>query len=116
MSSNQRQLFWVGSSRKDLLSQPHEVRQCVGYALHVVQNGRQPDNSKPFKQGGAGVMEIVVNHDSDTFRTMYVAKLQKGIYVLHSFQKKSKSGKATPKPDIDKIQARYKEALEADKD
>ncbi|WP_320169927.1 type II toxin-antitoxin system RelE/ParE family toxin [Maridesulfovibrio sp.] len=111
---NQRQLFWVGTSKKDLLSQAVEVRQCVGYALHTVQNGGIPENSKPFKQGGSGVMEIVVNHDTDTYRTMYVAKLQKGIYILHSFQKKSKTGKATPKSDIEKIQARYREALKAD--
>ncbi|WP_212637006.1 type II toxin-antitoxin system RelE/ParE family toxin [Desulfovibrio gilichinskyi] len=116
MSVNQRQLFWVGTSLKDLLGQPVEVRQCVGYALHVVQDGRTPENAKAFKQGGSGVIEISIDHDTDTFRTMYVAKLDKGVYVLQSFQMKSKSGKATPKADIDKIQARYKETLKADKE
>jgi phage-related protein len=32
------------------------------------------------------------------------------IYVLHAFQKKSKRGKETPKPDIDLIKARLKVA------
>jgi phage-related protein len=32
------------------------------------------------------------------------------IYVLHVFQKKSKSGIATPKPDMDLIEDRLKQA------
>ena len=32
------------------------------------------------------------------------------IFVLHSFQKKSKNGIATPKQDIDTIKRRLKEA------
>lgn len=34
------------------------------------------------------------------------------VFVLHAFQKKSKSGKATPKPELDKINRRLKEAKE----
>ncbi|MGP0062511.1 MAG: type II toxin-antitoxin system RelE/ParE family toxin [Isosphaeraceae bacterium] len=33
-------------------------------------------------------------------------------YVLHAFQKKSKKGIATPKPDVDLMKQRYKEAKE----
>jgi len=33
------------------------------------------------------------------------------IYVLHCFQKKSKSGKSTPLPDIELIRARLQAAL-----
>jgi phage-related protein len=40
-------------------------------------------------------------------------KLSEDIYVLHVFQKKSKSGIATPKPDMDVIRLRLKLA-EAD--
>jgi phage-related protein len=37
------------------------------------------------------------------------------IYVLHAFQKKSKSGIATPKEEIELIKARHKQALELSK-
>jgi len=53
-------------------------------------------------------MELKENHDRATFRTMYVAKFPDGVYVLHVFQKKSKSGIATPQEDIDLVQERYK--------
>ncbi len=115
MSLNQRELFWVGSSLEDLKEQPGDVRSAVGHALHEIQCGRTPDNATSFKQGGNGVMEIKVDFGKETYRTMYVAKLKKGVYVLHSFQKKSKKGKATPLADVRKIQIRYKEALKNDK-
>jgi phage-related protein len=34
------------------------------------------------------------------------------VFVLHVFQKKSKSGIATPKPDMELIEARLKRAAE----
>ncbi|OEU70169.1 MAG: hypothetical protein BA863_00985 [Desulfovibrio sp. S3730MH75] len=114
MSANEQKIIWVGSSKKDLRNQPLEVVQAVGYSLHVAQQGGCPENSEAFGQGGSGVMEISVDCKTDTYRTMYVAKLTKGVYVLHSFQKKSKKGKSTPKAEIDKVKARYKEAVDYD--
>lgn len=57
-------------------------------------------------------MELVEDHDRSTYRAAYVARLPDAVYVLHCFQKKSKSGIATPKPDIDLIRRRYRVALE----
>lgn len=88
MDFRERQLLWVGTSKEDLLAQPNEVKQAVGYALHQVQHGVTPHNATSFSQGGSGVMEIKIPFDTDTYRTMYVAKLKKGVYILHSFQKK----------------------------
>ena len=34
------------------------------------------------------------------------------MFVLHAFQKKSKSGIATPKPEIELIKQRLKQAIE----
>lgn len=68
--------------------------------------GRKADYTKSMSGLGAGVFEIVADHDGDTYRSVYAVKLGEDIYVLHSFQKKSKTGIKTPKPDIDLIKAR----------
>ena len=63
--------------------------------------------AKPLKGfGGASVMEIVTPFDGNTWRTVYTLRLKDVVYVLHAFQKKSKSGIATPKKEIDLIRRR----------
>ena len=42
--------------------------------------------------GSAGVLEVVEDHDGDTYRAVYTVKLAGAVYVLHAFQKKSKTG------------------------
>ena len=101
---------WVGSSRDDLLALPEEVRREVGYALYVAQNGDKADNAKPLKGFGGGVLEVVEHHDGDTYRAVYTVRLKRAVYVLHAFQKKSKSGIKTPKKDLDLIDTRLKAA------
>lgn len=109
-------LRWVGSSRGDLRTFPTPVRQEVGFALYLAQLGRKAPKVKPLRGfGGAGVLEVVSNHDGDTYRAVFTIKLPTGVYVLHAFQKKSHKGIATPKPDLDLIQQRLKLAIEADK-
>ncbi|MBF0382188.1 MAG: type II toxin-antitoxin system RelE/ParE family toxin [Magnetococcales bacterium] len=60
--------------------------------------------------GGAGVLEVVEDHVSDTYRAVYTVKLAGVVFALHTFKKKSKQGIATPKPDMEKIEERLKEA------
>ena len=60
--------------------------------------------------GGAGVVEIVTDHRGDTFRAVYTLRYAGAVYVLHAFQKKSKSGRATPRQEIDLIKKRMREA------
>ena len=110
-------LRWVGSSRDDLLALPDEVRREVGYALFVAQNGEKADSAKPLKGlGGGGVLEVVENHDGDTYRAVYTIRFARAVYVLHAFQKKSKAGIKTPKKDMDLIEARLKAAQRMEKD
>jgi len=102
---------WVGSSYDDLLALPEEVRREVGYALYVAQNGDKADNAKPLKGfGGGGVLEVVEDHDGDTYRAVYTVRFERAVYVLHAFQKKSKSGIKTPQKDLDLIETRLKAA------
>ena len=62
--------------------------------------------------GGASVVEIVEDYDGETYRAVYTVKFATAIYVLHAFQKKSKSGIATPRREIDLIDERLKRAKE----
>jgi len=105
-------LLWVGSSKKDLQAMPDEVQDSFGYALHLAQTGAKHTHAKPLKGfGSAGVLEVVESEAGSTYRAVYTAKVAAAVYVLHCFQKKSTSGIATPKPDLDLIRDRLKAAL-----
>jgi phage-related protein len=107
-----RRVVWLGDSRKNLQAFPQRVRRDMGAALFVAQRGETAEHVKPFKGVGSGVMEIGERYATNAYRLIYAVQLGKSIYVLHVFQKKSKSGIATPKMDVDLIVKRYKEARE----
>jgi len=104
-------LGWVGSSKKDLRAMPAEVQREFGYALYLAQAGRKHEKAKALKGfGSAGILEVVTSGKGSTFRAVYTVKIAGRVYVLHCFQKKSKQGIATPKPEMDLIRERLKEA------
>ena len=104
-------VIWVGSSRMDLREFPDPVQDYMGYALYVAQRGGKHRDAKPLSGfGGAGVVEIVKDHRGDTFRAVYTVKFAGTVYVLHAFQKKSKTGRETPRRDIELIKQRLREA------
>src|SRR2546429_521498 len=105
-----RPLFWMGDSLKTLRSFPDPVRGDIGHSLYIVQGGITPHDAKPLKGIDSGVFEIVARHDGETYRAVYAVKIGQHVYVLHVFQKKSKSGIKTPQADIDLIVKRLKEA------
>lgn len=104
-----KQLIWVGSSRSDLKDLPSEVQDGIGYALYQAQLGCFPDDAKPLK-GFKDVIEIIEDFDKNAYRAVYAMKLGDCLYVLHVFQKKSKSGIKTPKEDIELIERRLQTA------
>jgi phage-related protein len=108
---------WIASSLKDIKTFPVEVQKEFGFALFEAQKGGKHPDAKPLKGfSGAGVLEVVENHDGDTFRAVYTVRFKEVVYVLHCFQKKSKSGIATPKQDIDLIKLRLRDAEERHKE
>jgi phage-related protein len=109
-------LVWMGNSLETVRSFPEAVKDEIGFALYQAQAGRKHLNAKPLKGLGPGVIEIISDYRSDTFRAVYTVRLGLKIYVLHAFQKKSKSGIATPKPDIELIKHRLKRAGELHKE
>lgn len=106
-----KQLFFVRSSQKDLQKLPAEVRRETGHALLRVQWGEVPIQAKALKGfGGADVLELIVRHDGDSYRAVYTVRFAEAVYVLHCFQKKSKSGISTPKQELDLIRQRLRDA------
>ena len=106
---------WVGSSRDDLKSFPDEVQQALGFDLYQVHVGEMPASAKPLTGNVRGVYELKERDEGNAYRAVYIAKLKNKIYVLHCFQKKSKSGIATPQHDIELIEKRLKLAIEDSK-
>ena len=103
---------FVGGSKADLSDFPDAVKQDVGHALFIAQEGGRADNIKTLQGfGGGGVVEVTEDHDGETYRCIYTTKIEDVIVVLHAFQKKSKRGSETPRHDIDRINARLKLAL-----
>lgn len=104
-------LEWIASSHKDLMALPVGVRRLFGYALSLAQSGDRHDYAKVLKGfGGGGVLEVLEDAASGTYRAIYTVKFEEAVFVLHCFQKKSKRGIATPKEDMDIIRARLKVA------
>lgn len=102
-------LYWVASSKKDLLKMPERVVDVFGYALYLAQSGNKHSQAKPLKGfGSAGVLEVVEDDDGNTYRAVYTVKFSSGIYVLHCFQKKSHKGIETTKHDREVIETRLK--------
>jgi phage-related protein len=114
MLEGRKELVWMGDSLKRLRKFPNEVRDEIGYALYLAEFG-EPHPSVKHMQG-YNALEIVADHDGETFRGVYTTKFRDCIYVLHCFQKKSKKGAKTPQPDLDLIRKRLKEAQEHYKD
>ena len=104
-------LIWVGDSLEAVRSFPAEVKDEVGVALLHAQFGGKHEKAKPLRHIGPGILEVVSDHRSNTFRAVYTVRFARRVYVLHAFQKKSKTGIATPKPEIELIKQRLKRAI-----
>lgn len=103
--------YFLGSSQSEIRSFPKEVRQEIGFAIETAQLGGKAINVVPlvgFK--GAGVLEIFSDFDGDTFRAVYTVRFPETVYVLHAFKKKSKSGIATPRKEMELVRSRLRAA------
>ncbi len=98
-------LNFVGSSLDDLRNFPEEARKAAGFELFAVQRGLEPNDWKSMPSIGRGVKEIRI-HILGEWRVIYVAKFEDAVYVLHSFQKKSRK---TNQHDIEIVRKRYKQ-------
>jgi len=107
-------VMWVGSSKDDISDLPGPVKASLGHRLRQVQNGETPLDMKPLTQFGTGVFELRERFEKSAYRLVYVVNLEKAIYVLHAFMKKSRFGIGLPKPDAELIETRLKRAHTVD--
>jgi phage-related protein len=102
---------WVGSAKRVLDAMPDDVKDVFGHAIDVAQAGGKHLDAKVLAGfGSAGVLEVVDDHRGDTYRAVYTVKFAGWVYVLHCFQKKSRSGIKTPKEDMELVHARLQAA------
>jgi phage-related protein len=101
-------LVFLGNSRDDLRMFSDTAKRKTGFQLRRLQRGVEPEDWKPMKTIGAGVLEIRVRDDIGAWRVVCVAKLADAVYVLHAFQKRTQ---ATPKREIDLAAVRFKELM-----
>ena len=111
-AEGEKELFWIGSSHRDLLAFPERVKDRIGTALGAAQFGGKHPAAKPWKGEGPGVLEIVEDHAGDTYRAVYTVRFEKAAYVLHAFQKKSPQGVKTARTDVELVHKRLQAARE----
>lgn len=104
----EKPLYWVGSSLKDINQFPPDVQRSIGFALSAAQYSGKHFSAKPWKGEGAGVVEVVKDHDGSTYRAIYTVRFADAVYVLHAFQKKSPHGIATSQRDIVLVRQRLR--------
>lgn len=98
MSTKEKPLEWIGSSHKDLMALPADVRRFFGFALSLAQAGDKHDAAKVLQGfGGAGVLEVVEDDVGGTYRAVYTVKFAEAVFVLHCFQKKANVASLRPK-------------------
>jgi phage-related protein len=107
-----RPISWLKGARKDFEDFPQGAQLEMARALTILAEGRMPEIAKPLTGLGSGVMELALKHRGDAFRVVYALQIDDDIWVVHAFQKKSKSGIKTPKIEIDLIRDRLKRLKE----
>jgi phage-related protein len=104
-----KRLHWVSSSKKCLDDFPDDIREEIGYTLYLAQIGDKGINAIPMVGfGGASVLEVIIDDCGEAYRSVYTVRFPEAVYVLHAFQKKSRHGISTPKPDMNLIRSRLR--------
>ena len=92
-----KDVYWVGTTLKDMRELPDEPRQDLGYSLDRLQRGLDALDAKPMKTVGEGVFELRARDQNGQYRLFYVSVTHDGIYVLNVFTKKTQQ---TPQKEI----------------
>jgi len=84
-----KQIVFLGSSLKNLTAFPLPAKRVSGHVLRLAQEGERHADARPLRGfGSAQVLEMRVDHATDTYRTVYTVSLGDVVYVLHAFQPK----------------------------
>ncbi|MGN6486225.1 MAG: type II toxin-antitoxin system RelE/ParE family toxin [Devosia sp.] len=112
MSRKTRPISWIKAARKEFEQFPSAVQLEALRALTIAAEGEKADTAKPLQGLGPGVLEIALRHRGDAWRIVYAVQIGTDLWVLHAFQKKSKSGIGTPAHEIDLVRERLKRLKE----
>ena len=107
-----RKISWIKAALRDFEAFPGDVQRDAAQALSIAARGGKADTAKPFRDVGSGVFEIALRHRGDAFRVLYAVQIGDDLWVIHAFQKKSKTGIKTPQIEVDLIRERLKRLKE----
>ncbi len=112
MTKQTRPISWLKAARKEFEAFPTGAQEICLAALTIAAEGGKADLAKPMKGMGSGIFEIALRFQGDAFRVLYAVQIGSDLWVVHAFQKKSKTGIKTPKQDVDLIKDRLKRLKE----
>ncbi|MAF83037.1 MAG: type II toxin-antitoxin system RelE/ParE family toxin [Gammaproteobacteria bacterium] len=101
-----RDVIWLGDSLEVLRNFPTGIKVVLGSEIFRLQVGVVPRNFESMATVGRGVRELRARDRSGQYRAIYVIRKREGIFVLHTFQKKSRK---TSKRDIEIARKRFRE-------
>lgn len=107
-------VVWIGSTRTNKSRFfPEDVKDVIDYGHYLAQRGGKHADAKPLGDSAVRASWRSLR----TASAMHIAPCTRSVwpvalYVLHVFQKKSKSGIRTPKSEIELIRSRLKRAEE----
>ena len=101
-----RNVYWIKAADKDFRKFPKAVQETIHDALAIAAEGQKADIAKPMKGLGSGIFEIALPYQTNAYRAIYAVQLGEDIWVVHAFQKKSKTGIKTPQQNIDLVKER----------
>jgi phage-related protein len=101
-----RGISWIKAAQRAFEDFPAEVRSTCFDALTIAAEGGKAGIAKPQRGMGSGVFDIALPFHGDAFRVVYAVQLADVVWVIHAFQKKSKTGCKTPAQDIELVKAR----------
>ena len=100
-----KELIWLGNTKEAVSSFPVGAKRVLGFGLRQVQNGETPAFAVPLSGLSSGVYELKMDSGKNTFRIIYIAKLPFGVFVLHAFMKKSKTGRSVSQTKLERRSA-----------
>jgi phage-related protein len=107
-----RPISWLRGALRAYQDFPASAQEVTEDALTQIAEGGTPDVAKPLTGLGGGIWELAIRTRGDAYRVVYALQLADTIWIVHAFQKKSKSGIATPKYEIDVVKERLKRLKE----
>ena len=112
MTKQTRPISWLKAARKEFEEFPADAQEVCLAALTIAAEGSKADIAKPMTGMGSGVFEIALRFQGNAFRVIYAVQIDDDLWVIHAFQKKSKTGITTPKQEVDLIKERLKRLKE----